>query len=160
MSALGWAASVQAYSAPAAVVPLSKPELAVAEQRANRGTRSIRGRLRSPRGAALAGIALPAARLVSVRMNGVPVPDAPSKNRVGAAYGDARAWRGYVCTTTGLEGVELELELSGPDPLEAYVWDASPGLPELGAALLAARPAWAVPFQTGDRTIVVSKVRL
>jgi len=60
----------------------------------------------------------------------------------------------------GPSGVEVELELSGPDPVEAYVWDASPGLPEQGASLLAARPAWAVPFSTGDRTVVFGKVRL
>jgi len=95
-----------------------------------------------------------------VRMNGVPVPDAPSKDHAGAAYGDARGWRGYVCSTTGPDGVELEVELKGTEPVEGYLWDASPGLPEEGAPLLSGRPPWAVPFQTGDRTMVVAKLRL
>src|SRR5207244_10517185 len=86
--------------------------------------------------------------------------ETPSKNLAGAAYGDSRSWRGYVCTTTGVEGVHIELELSGAGPVDAYLWDASPGLPEQGAALLSARPAWAVPFQTGDRTLAVARVRL
>jgi hypothetical protein len=159
-SALEWAPRVLAYVAPAAAIQLARPELAIEEQRPGQGTRSIRGRLRSRRGAPLAGLALPAARIVSVRMNGVPVPDAPSKDHAGAAYGDARAWRGYVCSTTGPDGVELDIELKGTEPVEGYLWDASPGVPEQGAALLSARPAWAVPFQTGDRTLVVAKLRL
>ncbi|TMB03934.1 MAG: M20/M25/M40 family metallo-hydrolase [Deltaproteobacteria bacterium] len=160
VAALPWAPRVRAYSAPAPALPLSRPELAIEEQRSEGGTRSIRARLRSPRGAALAGIALPAERVMSVRMNGTSVPETPSKNLVGAAYGDSRAWRGYVCTTTGVEGVQIELELSGAGPVDAYLWDASPGLPEQGAQLLSARPAWAVPFQTGDRTLAVARLRL
>jgi len=159
-AALPWAPRVQAYSAPAPALALAAPELVVEEQRSEGGTRSIRARLRSPRGASLAGIALPAERVRSVRMNGTSGPDTSSKNRVGAAFGDLRSWRGYVCTTTGSEGVRIELELSGTGPVEAYLWDASPGLPEQGAAIFSARPAWAVPFQTGDRTLVVGKVRL
>ncbi len=159
-SALEWAPRLLAYAAPAAAIPLARPELAVEDQRPGRGTRSIRGRLRSPRGAPLAGIALPAARIISVRMNGVAVPDAPSKDHAGAAYGDARSWRGVVCSTTGPEGAELEIEVKGPEPVEGYLWDATPGLPEQGAPLLSARPSWAVPFQTGDRTLVVAKLRL
>jgi len=160
VAALPWAPRVRAYSAPAPALPLSGPELAIEEQRSEGGTRSIRARLRSPRGAALAGIGLPAERVMSVRMNGTSVPETPSKNLVGAAYGDSRAWRGYVCTTTGVEGVQIELELSGAGPVDAYLWDASPGLPEQGAQLLSARPAWAVPFQTGDRTLAVARLRL
>jgi len=159
-SALEWAPRVLAYAAPAATLPLARPELAIEDRRPGQGTRSIRGRLRSLRGAPLAGVALPAGRIVSVRMNGVAVPDASSKDHAGAAYGDARAWRGYVCSTTGPDGVELEVEMKGPEPVEGYLWDASPGLPEQGAPLLSARPPWAVPFQTGDRTLVVAKLRL
>ncbi|MFL5309000.1 MAG: M20/M25/M40 family metallo-hydrolase [Myxococcales bacterium] len=157
---LPWAPRVQAYSAPAPAFPLARPELVVEDRRSDGGARSIRARLRSPRGASLAGIALPAERLTAVRMNGVSVPATPSKNLVGAAYGDSRSWRGYVCTTTGSEGVRIELELSGGEPVDAYLWDGSSGLPEQGAALLSARAEWAVPFQTGDRTLVVTKIRL
>ena len=159
-AALEWAPRVQAYSAPAPAVPLAAPELTVEQQRPGPGTRSVKARLRSPRGAPVAGIALPAGRVVSIRMNGVAVPDAPSKNVVGAPFGDARAFRGYVCATMRGEGEQIELELTGEGPLDLYLWDASPGLPEQGAGIFAARPPWAVPFQTGDRTLVVAKLRL
>ncbi|HKC60819.1 MAG TPA: M20/M25/M40 family metallo-hydrolase [Myxococcales bacterium] len=158
--ALEWAPRLQAYAAPAGAIPMAKPELVVAENQLAGATRKIRARLRSPRGAPVAGVVLPVARVVSVRMNGVAVPGTVSKNLVGAPHGDTREWRGYACATLGPSGVELELELNGPDPVDAYLWDASPGLPEQGAALLSARPAWVVPFQTGDRTLVVAKLRL
>src|SRR6267143_1884699 len=160
IAALPWAPRVQAYAAPAPALPLARPEMVVEEQRSEGGGRSIRARIRSPRAAALAGIALPAERVVSVRMNGTRVPEAASKNQVGAPYGGSSSWRGFVCTTTGSEGVRIEVELSGPGPVDAYLWDASQGLPEEGAQLSSARPPWAVPFQTGDRTLVLSKLRL
>jgi len=157
--ALEWAFGDLAYAAPAAAVPLARPELALLEQIASQqGRRTVRARLRSPRGAPVAGLAFPAARLLSMKMNGVQVPEDGAKS--SRAHRQARDWRGSICTTMGPSGVEVELELSGPDPVEAYVWDASPGLPEQGASLLAARPAWAVPFSTGDRTVVFGKVRL
>jgi len=158
--ALEWAPGVHAYMAPAPTLPLAPPELAVDDQRSGGGKRSLRARLRSPRGARLAGIALPALRIASVRMDGVLVPQSSSKNRVGAAFGDGQTWRGYVCTTTAAGGTVVEIEFSGEAPVDAYLWDASPGLPADAAALLTSRPAWAVPFQTGDRTLVVSKLRL
>jgi hypothetical protein len=33
-------------------------------------------------------------------------------------------------------------------------------VPEAGKQLVAARPAWAVPFDSGDRTVVIAKTRL
>ena len=160
VAALEWAPGVRAYVAPAPATPLAPPELSVERQGSTGGTRSLRARLRSPRGARLAGIALPAARVASVRMEGVLVRQSSSKNRAGAAFGDGRAWRGYVCTTTGAGGVQVDLELSGADPVDAYVWDASSELPAEAEPLLTSRPEWAVPFQTGDRALVVAKLRL
>ena len=64
------------------------------------------------------------------------------------------------CTTTGGEGVEVELEITGMGPVEVHLWDASAGLPRPGGALLSARPSWAVPFNTGDRTVVLAKTTL
>src|SRR5262249_30745995 len=70
--ALEWGPGLggQTYAAPAVATPLARPELAVLEQVGSQGGRKVRARLRSPRGAPDAGIALPAARVLSVRMNG------------------------------------------------------------------------------------------
>jgi hypothetical protein len=99
-------------------------------------------------------------RVLSVRINGVPANDLTSKNLVAASLSDAAAWRSYVCTTVGASGVDVDIEVSGTAPLEVHLWDASAGLPDDGKQLLAARPQWAVPFDSGDRTVVVAKTRL
>jgi len=160
VAALEWIPTLRAYSAPAPRILLPAPELIVEEQRSQSASRSIRARLRSHRAAGIAGFALPRDRVLSVRMNGVVFTEAASKNLVAASITDAAAWRSYVCTTTGADGVTVDLELTGTGPLDVHLWDASPGLPQPGGELLSARPAWAVPFNTGDRTVVVATRRL
>ena len=54
----------------------------------------------------------------------------------------------------------MEIELTGTAPVNVHVWDASPGLPLPGRELLNARPDWAVPFNTGDRTMVLATATL
>ena len=76
------------------------------------------------------------------------------------ACGSVRICTRIVNVLARLDGQREELELAGPEPVEAYVWDVSSGLPDEGAQLLSARPRWAVPFQGGDRTLVTSKARL
>ena len=93
-------------------------------------------------------------------MNGVGFTNTASKNLVAASITDAADWRTYACTTTPREGVEVEIELTGTAPVNVHVWDASPGLPLPGRELLNARPDWAVPFNTGDRTMVLAKATL
>ena len=139
---------------------MPSPQLVVEDQRSHGTGRWIRARLVSRRAAAIAGLALPRDRVAAVRMNGVGFSDATSKNLVAASITDAADWRSYVCTTTGGEGVEVELEITGTDPVDVHLWDASAGLPLPGGALLSARPSWAVPFNTGDRTIVLAKTTL
>ncbi len=86
-------------------------------------------------------------------------PTAAKWLEIAHAHGGAM-WRELVCATMDPAGVEIEVVLDGVDPVEAYVWDASPGLPEAAAPLLSARPDWAVPFGPGDRTVVFGKTRL
>ncbi|HWE22457.1 MAG TPA: M20/M25/M40 family metallo-hydrolase, partial [Myxococcales bacterium] len=158
--ALPWLPKLRAYSAQAPRVLLAAPQLLLEEQRAQGSGRWIRARLRSNRAAAIAGFAVPRDRVASVRMNGVGFTETASKNLVAASITDAADWRTYVCTTTGSEGVDVELEVVGTGPVEVHLWDASPGLPLPGGALLSARPDWAVPFNTGDRTVVIAKTTL
>ena len=160
VAALEWMPKLRAYPAPAPRMAFSPPELSVEDQRTTATGRMVRGRLVSPRGAPIAGFVVPRDRVLSVRMNGVFSPDVASKNLVAAPMTDATAWRSYVCTTTGASGVEIEVEVNGTGPVDVHLWDASPGLPQPGNALFAARPAWAVPFDEGDRTVIVAKTRL
>src|SRR5204863_231604 len=106
VAALEWMPKLRAYPAPAPRMTFSPPELSVEDQRTTATGRMVRGRLVSPRGAPIAGFAVPRDRVLSVRMNGVFSPDVASKNLVAAPMTDATAWRSYVCTTTGASGVE------------------------------------------------------
>ena len=160
VAALPWLPDLRAYSAPGPGLLLGAPELLVVEDRIQGTGRSIRARLRSGRAAAIVGFALPRERVASVRMNGVGFTNTASKNLAAASITDAADWRTYACTTTPREGVEVEIELTGTAPVNVHVWDASPGLPLPGRDLLAARPDWAVPFNTGDRTMVLAKATL
>ena len=47
----------------------------------------------------------------------------------------------YRCLTLAPEGVEVGIDLAGPDPVDLEVVDETPGLPSSGAALASARPA-------------------
>ncbi|HSJ52946.1 MAG TPA: hypothetical protein VLC52_04295, partial [Anaerolineae bacterium] len=58
------------------------------------------------------------------------------------------------------DGLEVTLELIGPEPVSARVVDASPGLPAGGEYLLRARPATVVPYQEGDLTVLWRRVDL
>ena len=62
------------------------------------------------------------------------------------------------CYGRACDGLEVEVNLVGSEPLQALVVDYSLGLPEAGATLLAARPATAVSYQEGDLTVVWRKV--
>ena len=160
VAALPWLPKLRAYAAPGPRLLLPSPQLVVEDQRSQGTGRWVRARLVSTRAAAIAAFALPRDRVAAVRMNGVGFSDATSKNLVAASITDAADWRSYVCTTTGGEGIEVELEITGTDPVEVHLWDASAGLPLPGGALLSARPSWAVPFNTGDRTVVLDKTTL
>lgn len=160
VAALPWLPKLRAYSAPGPRLLLTSPQLRVEEQRPKGTGRWIRARLLSSRAAPIAGFAVPRDRVASVRVNGVGFSDATSKNLVAASITDAADWRSYVCTTTGSEGVEVELEITGTGPIDVHLWDASAGLPFPGGDLLSARPTWAVPFNTGDRTVVLAKTTL
>jgi hypothetical protein len=160
VAALEWVPTLRAYPAPAPQLALSAPELSLVEQREVPTGRLLRAQLRSTRSAPVAGFAIPRDRVLSVRINGVPANDAASKKRVGTSLTAVPEWRSYVCTTVGAARLDVDLEVSGTGPVDVHIWDASSGLPEAGKQLVAARPSWAVPFDTGDRTVVVAKTRL
>ena len=69
-----------------------------------------------------------------------------------------RAWyrdvRHHPVVAVPPEGLVIELVVREQEPVELTVLDASEGLPPAGAALMQARPAWAVPSHAGDRTVI------
>jgi len=151
-----------ARSAPApplAAAAAPPPDLQVLESVVAGGKRHLRLRLVSRRGAATGLVWVPArANPESVTVEGHPVPT--TGWRTGKPQSGPSDWLGYSDVTLPAAGCELDLVLGETGPLELYAVDVTPGLPPAGAALLAARPPAAVPFQQGDTTLVSRKVKI
>jgi hypothetical protein len=138
--------------APAAKLNAAGPELTVVENSVTGGKRRLRLRLTSPRGAPVGMIYVPvAAKLESIAIDGKSIPE---------GKGMPGDWRSYTNLTLPPQGSQVDVVLGSTQPMDWYVLDRSYGLPPSGAALLAARPKDAVPFQDGDVTVVTRKVRI
>ena len=138
--------------APAARLNAAAPELAVVEDAVTGGKRHLRLSLSSPRGAPVGMIYVPvAAKLESIKIDGHPIP--LNKRMPGD-------WQQYANLTLPAQGSQVDVVLGSTQPMDWYLLDRSYGLPPSGAALLAARPKDAVPFQDGDVTVVSRKVRI
>ncbi|HEU4382918.1 MAG TPA: M28 family metallopeptidase [Anaeromyxobacteraceae bacterium] len=153
---LPWASLRPSFPALVARESLAAPELHVTSRSVAGTRRRVAARLVSRRGAADVSLFLPPeVEVVSAAVNGAPLPRPEAR-----LY---RRFGGYLpvrCLTTPAAGVELELVLLGPDPVEAFVADQTPGLPAEGARIAAARPPEAAPFQEGDSTLVTRRLRL
>ncbi|HEY8376148.1 MAG TPA: hypothetical protein VIK91_06650, partial [Nannocystis sp.] len=88
-------------------------------------------------------------------VNGITLPPYPEHRR--RYIQDAEI---YSIVAPPPEGVVVAVELDSEAPVEAVVWDLSEGLPPASAALLAARPASAVPSHGGDRIMLSRTVTL
>lgn len=112
--------------------------------------------LRSTRGASLMDVVLPGeSRLTEVSYPGVGT----------SALGEGRpysggAWRSWRFRSIPPQGVTVRLDPGRGDSVEMWTMDRTRGLPGSARALLAARPAHAVPSQTGDVTVVFRKERI
>ncbi len=135
------------------------PDLQVLESSVAGGKRHLRLHLVSRRGAMIATLWVPgAAHPESVTVEGHRVPDGGW--RVGRPRVGPSDWLRYSDLTLPAAGCDLDLVLGDAGPLELYATDVTPGLPPSGAALLAARPVTAAPFQEGDATVVSRKVKI
>jgi hypothetical protein len=150
------------FVSPAPATPLPAPDLAVLEDTNEGGRRHLRLRLTSRRGAAALILVIPqAAGLESLQVAGqeIPVmPVMPARRR--AAAQPAGDFRVVTLAAPPAAGIEVEVVLGAAGHEEWTLLDRSPGLPPLGAPLLAARPAEAAQFQDGDATLVSHKVRI
>ena len=116
--------------------------------------RYLRLRLRSPRGARSGALVIPdTADLRWLAIDGHTVPPYPEHRR--AWYEDVRH---HPIVALPPDGVLIELVLRNPDPVSFTVLDASDELPPSAAALLQARPPWAIPSHAGDRTLMSRSV--
>lgn len=146
------------WIAPAAAIDAEAPTLTlepgVPEVRGAWG-RYLKLRLRSPRGARSAALVIPdAAGLQWLAIAGETVPAYPEHRREWY-----REVRHHPLVAAPPEGLVIELVVHEQGPVELTVLDASEGLPPAGAALLRARPAWAVPSHAGDRTVIGRRFR-
>jgi len=141
------------WAAPATAIDAAAPSLTlepgVPEVRGAWG-RYIKIRLRSARGARSAALVIPdSAGLRWLAVAGKTVPAYPEHRREWY-----REVRHHPLVAVPPEGLVLELVVQEQGPVELTVLDVSEGLPASGAALAAARPAWAVPSHAGDRTVL------
>ena len=151
-----WAPLRPAFAAPAPAAGLPPPRAELVSSQVKDGVRHVRVRLSSPRGARTVALFLPpSARLRAASVDGVRL-DAPPRLALWL-FGDHRL---VACMTTPQSGVTVDLDLEGEAPITAILADQSPGLPPSGGALVAARPATAVPFWDGDTTVATAAVRL
>jgi hypothetical protein len=149
-----WSAQKQ-FLAAAAPLDQPAPQLRVTKVTALPEGRKVEATLRSLRGAPDLYLLISRdAPLRSMTAGGKPVVFGP-----GAAR---RLGRYRVVRFCGIpdEGVDLALDLAGGSPVEVLVVDQSRGLPSGGEALLAARPATAVPSDAGDTTLVLGRAKL
>lgn len=136
---------------PVAVEP---PELAGLRSVPVDGGRRLRFRLTSRRGAARTLLAIePSARVRRVVVGGIPVPAESLRRPDSGAYV-------VRCLTTPADGIDVEIDLVGGEPADAFVSDATWGLPASDARILELRGADAVPSGEGDGTVVVRRLRL
>ncbi|MES1243800.1 MAG: M28 family peptidase [Acidobacteriota bacterium] len=143
----------RAFIAPAPHLEVPGPQVSVLEDSKSEGMRTLRLLLTSNRGAREAAVMVPTgAKLTSATVDGEPLQNLPG-GRPG----------GYLqigSSTMRPDGVEIVLLLGETGPQDFRVYDLSSGLPPSGEALLHARPASAVPFQSGDTTVLVRTVKL
>ncbi len=145
----------RAFLAPAPPLNAPAPTLAVVEDSAAGGKRSLRLRFTSLRGAPLGTLVVPtAAKLESIKIDGQSIALDRPAGPPGAK------WRQFNHYTLPSQGSEIELVLGDAQPMDWYVFDRSYGLPPAGQGLIAARPRDAAPIQDGDMTMVSRKVRI
>lgn len=146
----------RAFEAEAPLQDWPLPEFTVLEDSSADGHRTLRGRLRSPRGARDGAIFLPGdAPVESTRAAGRLLPEPSARVRSNPRF------RPYFWSLSlPPEGIEVEFVFSGAGPSELIILDRSAGLPPEGEALLAARPATAVRSGQGDVSFVTRRIAL
>jgi hypothetical protein len=151
-----WLPRYKAFIAPGPALALDPPRLDDVQV----SGRTVRARLRSPRGAPKVGLLAPSDRVRALRFDGQRPAELTTKNLIAMSPWALQGMTDLRWETMTPEGVAVELEVEGDGPLEVVLWDQSPGLPAEGSKLLAARAADACAFQDGDRVIAMHRTRI
>ena len=135
---------------------LPPPTFTILELSAAAGKRMYRALLRSERGAPEALVLLPPdSGIESVTAQNEPVQPESEKIRR-----EVNGWYVFDFSAMPAKGVELGFTLPAGKAVEVYALDATYSLPLEGLFLLKARPLTAVPYGSGDRTIISRRVEL
>ncbi len=145
-----WEGTPEHTAADVDPLPVSPPALEILEQEKTPGGRRIVARFFSPRRADRAALVFhDPDRITSLRLDGWAF-DLTS----GAVWRRGDDWRMVSSATIPNEGIEVELQISGTEPIDMDLVDYSYGLPPAGDILLGARPENVVPSDRGDLTVV------
>jgi hypothetical protein len=156
-----WSTFAGAFVAPAPRIDALAPEAALVGTEARDGTRLVRLRVTSRRGAREVMLWLPRDRVVSAAIGGRTIPDrTPLEQARRGSRAGPTGYRGYACLTLPPGGVEFEVVVTGAEPVDGFLADQSEGLPPGGDALLRARPVEATAIRSGDVTILGRRVSL
>lgn len=138
------------YEAPAPRLDLEAPEFEVLATSREAGERRIQGILRSHRDVARCGLGLgPGAEVVTARVDGRKV----FLDREERPH-ETGGWRFFSRWRPPRREVEFEIVLKGEDPVPAFFYDRTLGLPSSGRAIMEARPNTVTPFQDGEGTLL------
>ena len=152
VSVPGFVGSLQA--APAPELALESPTVEVVSDAVVGGQRLLTVRLASPRAAEQMMLAVP-------RDMGLTSVDVPAANRsLDYPVTSSGGYDTFICTGRSCHGLEVTLQLAAGREFDLTINDQTPGLPQDGAALLAARPVTAVPAHEGDMTVVSNTLRI
>ncbi|MGA7062666.1 MAG: M20/M25/M40 family metallo-hydrolase [Candidatus Acidiferrales bacterium] len=135
---------------------LPPPTFTILELSAATGKRMYRALLRSERGAPEAGVLFPpdsGIESVSAENEALPPESEKLRRRVNG-------WYVFHFSAMPAKGVELRFTLPAGKAVEVYALDTTYSLPLEGLFLQKARPLTAVPYGSGDRTIISRRVEL
>ncbi len=135
---------------------LPPPTFTILELSAATGKRIYRALLRSERGAPEAGVLFPpdsGIESVSAENEALPPESEKFRRRVNS-------WFVFHFSAMPAKGVELSFTLPAGKAVEVYALDSTYSLPLEGLFLLKARPLTAVPYGSGDRTVISRRVEL
>lgn len=135
------------HEAPA--LPLVPPEAELIESTGDADSRTIRVRVRSPRGGRALFVDLPGSEVVDAYAEGhkLGLPADSRWNKLGS-------WSVNYANLPA-DGVELRLRIKGSGKVKVVVVDSSIGLPPVPGETFAPRPANSVPRHSGDQTLAL-----
>ena len=140
------------YIAPAGAPRFAAPGTDIRSENAGSGRKVTLTMRASPQAARVVIVVPKDSGLVSAQIDGhVFTPDPASLNPRGTIV---------ICATTDCATKTVLLNFASRKPVDLLIAEQRQGLPQDGAAIVAARPAQATASQSGDTTTVLAKVPL